>query len=479
MNKANFTTSLWVFLLLGTMGARLSAQEDRTGEALYQELCASCHGKDLRGGQAQSLVDAIWQFGAGDGDIERNIKHGISDFSMPAFERTLSRGQIRRILRFLKQSEKTADVRKPPPPETLHTLDYEVDVELWVEGLRIPWGMVFVDEHRALVTERSGTLRVITDGVLVEEPVRGTPKVLAEGQGGLMDVAVDPGYAENGWVYLAYSHPYLREGADRPRAMTRLVRGHIRDNTWVDEEVVFEAPRQFYHSTRHHYGTRIVFDPEGHLYLSIGERGRAQEAQALNLPNGKVHRLWPDGAIPEDNPFVNRDDALPSIFTYGNRNPQGLAVHPVTGHVWESEHGPMGGDELNLLTAGANYGWPVVTYGRDYSGSKVSDFREKPGMESPVLYWKPSIAVCGINFVTGDLFPRWKDKLLVCALKYEEVRLLELKDGRVMHQEILLKNAGRVRTALCGPDGAVYVVLNGPDAILRLTPVRDVNDGPD
>ncbi len=479
MKRTHWTTTILAIGLLANPGTPLFAQEAQTGEELYQKACASCHGADLRGGQAQSLVDAVWQFGSGRGSIMRNIKHGISDFSMPAFETTLSDDQIRRILDFLQEAEKTAGVRKPPPPEKVYTLDYDVAVEIWVEGLRIPWAIAFPDEHNALVTERPGNLRIVTDGVLQAEPVRGTPQVLHEGQGGLLDVALDPGFATNGWVYLSYSHELPSDGSGRPLAMTRLVRGHIRDNAWTNEQVVFEAPRETYSRTRHHYGSRTVFDPAGHLYLSIGERGRASQAQDLSLPNGKVHRLWSDGSIPEDNPFVNREGAMPSIFTYGNRNPQGLAVDPASGCVWEAEHGPMGGDELNLVVSGKNYGWPLATFGRDYSGAKISDVRQQPGFESPVLYWNPSIAVCDINFVTGDLFPRWKNKLLVSALRYEEVRLLDIQDRRVLHQEIVLKNAGRVRTAACGPDGAIYVVLNGPDLVLRLTPLRDVNEGPD
>jgi glucose/arabinose dehydrogenase len=477
--NACVSTLVWLAVTCPLVMGRVRAQEAETGEALYQKACASCHGKDLRGGQAQSLVDAVWQFGAGRGDRMRNIKHGVPDFAMPAFETTLTDRQIRSILEFLEQAEKTAGVTKPPPPEKLYSLDYEIAVQIWVDGLNIPWGIAFPDDHTVLVTERPGNLRVIRDGVLVDEPVRGTPQVLHEGQGGLLDVALDPQFDENGWVYLTYSHVLPSSGEGRPPAMTRVVRGRIEDHAWRDEEVVFEASREHYDTTRHHYGSRVVFDPEGHLFFSIGERGRAQQAQDLSRPNGKVHRLWPDGSVPDDNPFIGRPDALPSIYTYGNRNPQGLAVHPETGQVWEVEHGPMGGDELNLLRPGANYGWPVTTFGRDYSGAPISDLRETLGIESPILYWNPSIAVCGLNFVTGDLFPRWKNKMLVSALRYEEVRLLTLHGDRVMHQEILLKNAGRVRTAKCGPDGAIYVVLNGPDMILRLTPLRDVNLGPD
>jgi glucose/arabinose dehydrogenase len=468
----------WLCGLFCGVGPAL-AQEAVTGEELYQKACASCHGKDLRGGQAQSLVDAIWQFGSGRNDILRNIKHGIPDFSMPAFATTLSDDQIRRILDFLQAAEKTAGVRKPPPPQKLYTLDYDVAVQIWIEGLNLPWGMVFLDGTRALVTERGGALRMVSNGVLQAAPVQGTPAVLHEGQGGLLDVAVDPKFADNGWIYLSYSHALPAAGGGRPPAMTRLVRGRIRDNSWTDEHVVFEAPVETYSSARHHYGSRTVFDPQGHLYFSIGDRGQAPQAQDLDRPNGKIHRLWPDGSIPDDNPFLNRPEAMPSLYTCGNRNPQGLAVHPVSGRVWAVEHGPMGGDELNLVAPGLNYGWPITTYGRDYSGAKISDFREKPGIEPPSLYWNPSIAVCGMGFVTGDLFPRWRNKLLVGALRYEEVRLLTLHENRVLHQEIILKSAGRVRTALSGPDGAIYVVLNGPDVILRLTPVRDVNEGPE
>lgn len=468
--------TLGLMLVQATLGSALQAQETASGEALYQHSCATCHGADLRGGQAQSLVDAIWQFGSGRGDIMRNIKHGISDFAMPAFETALSDGEINRIIDFLQSAEKTSGVRKPPPPERLFTLDYDVQVQVWLEGLDIPWAMTFIDDHQALITERPGSLRWVTDGIL-SEPIRNTPQVLHEGQGGLMDVAVDPGYVTNGWIYLSYSHAQPVEGNNRPLSMTRLVRGRVRDGTWMDQQVVYEAPAEHYDTTRHHYGSRIVFDPQGYLYFSIGERGRANLAQDLSRPNGKIHRFHRDGSIPADNPFLNVPGALPSVFSYGQRNPQGLAIDPRSGKVWETEHGPMGGDEVNLIVAGRNYGWPTATYGREYSGDKISDFREKTGVELPVLYWNPSIAVCGIDFVRGDLFPRWRNYLLVGALRYEEVRLLNIQDDRVLHQEILLKSAGRVRDVCCAPDGAVYVVVNAPDMVLRLTPVRDVTEG--
>ena len=222
--------------------------------------------------------------------------------------------------------------------------------------------------------------------------------------------------------------------------MTRLVRGHIVENAWTGQEVIFEAPHDTYVTTRHHYGCRIVFDPDGYLYFSIGDRGRSSNAQDLTRPNGKIHRIHPDDSIPDDNPFIHIENALPSIYSYGHRNPQGLAIHPVTGRLWITEHGPMGGDELNLITAGVNYGWPEITYGLNYNGTVITDNEFLPDMQQPNWYWKPSIAVCGLDFVRGDLFPKWRNHLLVGALKYEEVQLLTLHEDRVLHFETILKN---------------------------------------
>lgn len=458
-------------MILAAPGA--FAQEAPDGQMLYQQFCGQCHGAKLQGGNAQSLVDGVWQFGDGRNYRMRNIKHGITHLGMPAYEKALSDPQIRAILDYLEASEKAAGAVKPPPPTFLQTHDYDMDVVVWADGLEIPWSIDFLDGNRALITERPGRLRLVVDGTLQPDPVTGTPEVLARGQGGLLDVAVDPAYAENGWIYLAYSHELKGGEGRRTPAMTRIVRGRLKGQAWVDEQVVYEAPHDTYRTTRHHYGCRIVFDPEGYLYFSIGDRGAGKQAQDLSRPNGKIHRIHPDGRIPKDNPFVDHPGALKTIFSYGHRNTQGMAVHPVTGRVWTTEHGPMGGDELNLLHRGLNYGWPEISYGRNYNGTILTEFVRKPDMEQPNLYWKPSIAVCGLDFYRGALFPKWRNKLMVGALKYEEVQLLTLEKDRVMHQETILKNAGRVRDVACGPDGAIYVVLNRPGMVLRLTPVAD------
>jgi len=450
------------------------AQESERAAELFQEVCSQCHGENLQGGMAQSLIDGIWQFG--EGSIEENIKHGLTHVGMPAFEATLTDDEVEALAEYLESVEEELGVTKPPPPTKLQTLDYEIDVALFAEDLEIPWAIDFLDENTALITERPGRLRVVHNDTLISEPITGTPKVLHEGQGGLLDVAVDPDYAENGWVYLSYSHEIEPEAGNRTVAMTRIVRGRLRDGAWADEQVVYEAPHDTYILTRHHYGSRIVFDPEGHLYFSIGERGIGDDAQDISMPNGKIHRIYRDGGIPSDNPFVDTYDALPTIFTYGNRNPQGLAIHPQTGQLWETEHGPMGGDELNVLLAARNYGWPRITYGRDYSGELVSEYNRRPGMEQPRLFWRPSVAVCGLDFYTGNQFPKWQNRLLVGALRFEEVKLLTLDQGRVQHEEVILKNAGRVRDVTTGPDGAIYVVLNRPDSegiVLRLSVIAE------
>ena len=441
------------------------------GSSVFTANCATCHGQDLKGGNGSNLIDGGWEFGDERADIIRSIADGIPERGMPAFGGVLSDQHIEQVVDYIDQVASGADPFISPAPDSLETLDYAFDVEVVARGLEIPWAIAFIDENTALITERPGRLRLLKSGALQDEPVTGTPDVLHEGQGGLLDVSIDPDHASNGWIYLSYSH-VLPQGPDdeRPRAMTRIVRGRIDGNSWIDQEVLFEAPHETYLPTRQHYGNRIVFDPDGHLYFSIGDRGMMDLAQDLSRPNGKIHRIHTDGSIPADNPFVDRDDALPSIFSYGHRNPQGVAVHPETGEVWAVEHGPRGGDELNRVHRGRNYGWPVISYGINYNGTVLTEERSRPDMEQPIRYWRPSIAVSGLGFYDGSAMPYWTNKMLVGALRDEEVRLVQLEDGRVIHEEVILKNAGRVREAQPGPDGSIYVVLNEPDMVVRLVP---------
>lgn len=462
----------FIVFLIGITLARSAFAQD--GAAIYTQHCAQCHGQDLRGGNAQSMVDGVWQFGDGKGYVRRNISNGIPQLGMPGYDETLSNDEIEAVTDYILSRENEAAPEEPIQPEEIQTLEYHVKVDLWLDDIDEPWAITFPDEDVTLVTQLTGELRIVRGGELEPEPVSGTPEVLYAGQGGLMDVAVDPNYAENGWVYLSFSHSLPSENERvQPDSMTKIVRGRIQNNRWVDEETVFEAPHDTYLKTRHHYGNRIVFGPEGHLYFSIGDRGMQNFAQDLSRPNGKIHRVWPDGRIPDDNPFVNVEDALPSIYSYGHRNPQGMSIQPAAGTIWASEHGPMGGDELNVVRKAANYGWPEITYGLNYNGAPVSDKTRAEGFEQPTLYYRPSIAVCGIEFIRGGEFPLWDGKLLVGALKYEEVILTTIAGDRVIHQETILKNAGRVRDIGVDPADAIYIVTEQPGRIWRLTQIRE------
>ena len=461
-----------VFAFISAIAVPQTVKPDHRALLNYRKYCANCHGPEFQGGNAQSLVDGIWQFGGARNYMFRNIKFGIPHLGMPSYAESLSDDEIQSLVTFLFEEEKKAGAERPPMPGSIETQDYKLEIEVVAESLEVPWSIDFISGSTALITERPGRVRIVKDGKLVEAALEGTPEVLNEGQGGLMDLAVDPNYEDNGWIYLAFSHELKEEGKndDRSPAMTKIVRGQIMGNRWMNEQTVFEAPHDTYRTTRHHYGCRIVFDKAGFMYFGIGDRGARSHAQDISKPNGKIHRILPNGDIPSDNPFVDQPGAIKSIFSLGNRNPQGLAIRPDTGELWETEHGPFGGDELNLISSRKNYGWPEITYGRNYNGTVITEHTRKAGLEQPNLYWKPSIAVCGLDFYSGDLFPKWNNKLMVGALKYEEVKLLHIERDRVIHEQTIIKNLGRVRDVCTGPEGAVYVVLNNPDKVIRLKP---------
>jgi glucose/arabinose dehydrogenase len=428
-----------------------------------------CTG-EAPGRPGASLLDDVWMHGGDDASLARSIREGRTEAGMPAFGAALSEQEIRALVIFIR--EKVDEARrsatayaKPTGDTVVKSEEHAFRVETVAEGLETPWSIAFLPDGRMLVTEKAGRLRIVDKGTLLPEAVAGTPPVWSEGQGGLLDVAVHPEYARNGWIYLSFSDPGGRH------AMTKVIRGRLREGRLVDQETLFAAPKALYRRGQVHFGSRFVFDGKGHLFFSIGERGQKDDAQDLSRPNGKVHRVHDDGRVPEDNPFVKTAGAMPTIWSYGHRNPQGLAQHPVTGELWDAEHGPRGGDELNLVKPGRNYGWPVITYGMNYDGTPIADLTAKEGMEQPVLHWTPSIAVCAIDFYVGERFPRWKNDLIVSSLAAEELRRLRIEGGRVAKQEVLFKGIGRIRDVVVGPDGLVYVALNLPDRIARLVPV--------
>jgi glucose/arabinose dehydrogenase len=446
------------------------------GATVYKTYCAGCHGSSLQGNSAGKLIKADWQYGRGKDAIVRNITFGIASTEMIAWGKALTEEEINSVADYIIASQQIPPDAVRPVPAHLTTKDYLLRVEkLVTTGLRSPWGIEFVDARTALITERTGGIRWMKDGRLDLQPVNGLPRTYAQDKtGGYMDLALDPDYAKNGWVYFAFSQTDGNPQDKNARGMTKVVRGKIKDHQWTSEETLFEVPDSLKISGGNRWGCRLLFD-KGYLYFTIGDMARAMDSQKLNKPEGKVFRINPDGSIPKDNPFIGVKGALPAIFTRGNRNVQGLAIHPVTGALWATEHGPMGGDEINILKKGMNYGWPLVTYGVDYSGEIVSDKTQMEGMQDPVLQWTPSIAACPAEFVTSNQFKKWKNDLLVGSLAFEEIRRVVLSNiATVTEQEVILKGVGRVRDLKQGPDGALYVLLNNPDMVLRITPEKEL-----
>jgi glucose/arabinose dehydrogenase len=443
---------------------------------VYSEFCASCHGKNLEGAAASSLIDGKWKFSSDDESIAKIIRDGIEDEGMPSMKNGLTEAEIRAMVIFIREKEtqaalKTLALPKPQDEQIVNSELHKFKIKTICKNLVTPWSIAFLPDGKMLVTELPGRLRIVEKDGTILPPIENTPIVRAIGQGGLMDVALHPDYKNNGWIYLSYSERATNNLGTNV-GMTVIVRGKIRDGKWVNEQTIFRAPPEFYRPGGIHFGSRIVFDGKGYVFFSIGERGTMEHAQDIKRPNGKIHRLKDDGSIPDDNPFVNVPGAIKSIWSYGHRNPQGLDFHPITGDLWETEHGPRGGDELNLIEKGKNYGWPVITYGMNYDGSPITSLTHKEGMEQPVLHWTPSIAVCGIGFYRGDKFPKWKNHLFVTSLAREELRRLEIVDRKVVHQEIVFKGIGRIRSVVTGPDGCLYLAMNAPDRIIRLEPVE-------
>ncbi len=449
-------------------------------KSVYAEYCASCHGVGLEGGSAPSLFDKDWKHGSDLASIRKNIADGIDEVGMPGFAGGLSDAEIENLIVYLKagapaaeepQTPATVDKRAETAPiaaiDQVDNIQSQINVEDYITGLDEPWGIHFVGDQ-VLITEKKGTLKLaqksdeLAQGWMVSE-ISGIPVVNNARQGGLLDVATDPDYARNNLVYLTFSHPL--EGTSGA-SMTKLIRGKIVDNQWTAEETLFQAQADDYLDTGFHYGSRITFDDKGHIFFSIGDRGPKEQAQDLDRPNGKIHRINRDGSIPDDNPYL--DAKYPSIYSYGNRNPQGLIWHPETGVLWETEHGPKGGDELNAIKPGINYGWPKISYGINYNGTVLTEHQALPGMAQPASQWTPSIAVCGLDVYAGNLFPDWKGRLLAGSLAFQSLRLIDVDGDKYKGEVEILKDKGRIRDVTTGPDGAIYVAL--PRKIVRLSP---------
>jgi glucose/arabinose dehydrogenase len=348
--------------------------------------------------------------------------------------------------------------QEPPSGQT-----HQLEVEVLAKDLENPWSIAFLPDGRMLIAERPGRLRFFENGQL-SAPISGLPPIWQNGQGGLLEVALHPEYENNGWIYLGYA-----SSIDGQKGNTAIGRAKLEGSTLVDFEQLFWGTPLT--DLTYHFGCRIVFDGQNRLYFPIGDRGEMENAQKLSNHNGKLMRIHDDGRIPLDNPFVGEDNARPEIYNYGHRNIQGMAIHPETGEIWTHEHGPRGGDEINIEKPGANYGWPIVTFGINYDGTTITNDTTLPGITDPIHYWVPSIAPCGMCFVTSDKYPNWKNNLIVTALAGQQIQRLTLSGAQVVNTEKLLQGYARFRDIRQGPDGYLYVLTESPGQLIRLKPI--------
>lgn len=452
------------FRTYGGVGGDAGADSTLAGKQ-YRQYCAGCHGNEMK-----TFVNHEWKFGKTRSAVFKAIKYGYPTTGMPAYDVTFTDKETYNLTDYLLNGI-TAAANKKDDPEKKATgimqtdlLRIKIDTVASVPDK--PWCVAFLPNDELLVTERDGSLYRVKGKQL--QKISGVPAVLAEGQGGLFDVLLHPNYSANHVIYLSYSKP---ESANSGRSTTAIIQARLEGNALKEQHDIFVAKP--YANTQHHYGGRMLFDKNGYLFFSVGERGNEkQNPQTITNDLGKIHRIKDDGSIPADNPFINDKNASPSIWCYGNRNPQGLTMHPVTGAIWENEHGPMGGDEINLIEKGKNYGWPVITYGINYNGTSITDKTSMPGMEQPLHFWVPSIAPSGLAFVQGNKYPGWEGDILSGSLKFHWLSRCKTEGNIISSEESMLKDVGRLRDVRLGPDGYIYITVESPGYIFRLLPVN-------
>lgn len=434
--------------------------------ANYLKFCSGCHGANL-----EKFAAKAWMDEEGTSSAFSSIKNGIETIGMPAFGKTFTDSEIEALAAYVKKGIPQDRSNLKPAVTPGGIIESEVQkfvLDTVVAGLEVPWGMAFLPDGRMLISERRGTLHVFSDGKL-SPPIGGLPSIMAIGQGGLLDICLHPDYSNNGWIYFSYSA--LDRESPRPAGNTAIMRAKLKGDRLTDQQIIYKGTPGT--DRNYHFGCKIAFDNKGHIFFGIGDRGQHFDfPQKLDNSNGKIHRLNDDGTIPPDNPFVKTPGALPSIYSYGHRNPQGTCIDPLTGELWISEHGPRGGDELNLIKPGLNYGWPVISYGINYDGTILTPDTEKEGLEQPVFYWIPSIGPCGMTFVTGDRYKNWKNNLLLGSLPLKHLERVVMRNNSVIHREQILEGIGRVRNVVMGPDGLIYIAAETPGAIMRLMPVE-------
>lgn len=450
------------FLSLGLQQNPEETKKASTPEENYQSYCSGCHGVKVN-----AFADRKWKYGKTPEDIFKSIKFGYKDGGMPAFAEAFKDEEIKALADYIVKGIENVNrysFDKQPKSEIFETENGKIKLEAVFDKAKNPWGMAFLPDKQILITDKSGMVYLVnSDGKSTE--VTGIPEVRFAGQGGLMDVIIHPEFTKNKIVYLSYSKP---NPADDKLQTTAIYMAMLNGNKLSNGKDIFIA--QPYTKTKHHYGSRMVFGKDQMLYLSVGDRGNEKEnPQDIKNGLGKIHRITTNGDIPKDNPFYGNKTEDQTIYSYGHRNPQGLTLNPFTNQIWEHEHGPRGGDEINIIQKGENYGWPVVSYGINYNGKIITTLTQKEGIKDPLFYWNPSIAPSGMAFVNSKIYKGWEGNLMVGSLRFQYLNRCVIKDGKVVKEELLFKNIGRVRDVKQAPDGYLYIAVEDK-GVLKLVP---------
>jgi aldose sugar dehydrogenase len=434
-------------------------------EANYTAYCASCHGEKMI-----AFTDRDWKHGNTDSALLISIGHGWTD-SLPKLDSTLTEQDKKELVAYIQTGIANAAkyIQKEEPTSNVFKTDsLTVKLDTVLSGVNVPWSLAFLPSGEMLVTDRGGKLFLVQPGKSKLE-VKGVPAVVAEGQGGLFDVKLDPDYRTNSMIYLSFAKGVTSDSG--VVTTTAVVSANFDGTTLKNVKEIFVA--QPYQKTRHHYGGRLEFGKDGSLFITVGDRGKEfVTAQSLQNDAGKVHRIKTDGTVPADNPYVNTAGHNPTIYSYGHRNPQGMAINPVSGQIWENEHGPRGGDEINIVQQTKNYGWPISTWGINYDGKVISSEGAKEGVQQAVQVWIPSIGPSGMAFVQGDKYKGWSHTVLSGSLRFRFLNISYLEGDKVVKEEAVLRNIGRLRDVRMGPDGFIYVAVETPGYVFRLVPVN-------
>ncbi len=462
--------SLLALIFLITLSSYINKRKIKKIKNIYKKNCGGCHGEKL-----ETFINRTWKYGKEKSDIIKLISSGVDDFGMPSYKNALTEKEIKNIARLIASTASKINVQDSliTKVKDIYTFDsVKIKLEPIISEMESPWGFAQLPNGSYLITDRVGNLFLI-DQNKTKTIIKNTPKVLAKGQGGLLDIVLHPQYEQNGWIYLSYSKykTIIENDKEITYTSTAIVRGKIINNEFTNMQEIFEANP--YTTTKHHFGSRIIFDNKGHIYISVGERGKHFEfPQKIDNDNGKIHRLNDDGTIPTDNPFYKDTSSKKSIFSYGHRNPQGLFFNTLTNQIWETEHGPKGGDEINILKAGANYGWPVISFGINYDGTSITELTQKDSMEQPIFQWTPSIAPSSMTFVSSDKYPFWKGSLLVGSLSFKYLEQCIINENKVVKTNKLFENIGRVRNITMGSDGFLYIAIEKPGIVYKLVPIQ-------